>query len=236
MTHTIAKERKATFHLESNWLRYQKPVSRKLAAEQAVDLLSMTATLAGVLRYGCTERGSMLIGECPVDAVANDSRRPQDRLIAWVKDAVPDEPPSEEEVESLLDECVPGCSWQEGHWIVPPDASVSRERIVRLVPGGVSVQAALATWESQERLVREALAEFLWRAQASLRLARLELHETEVRVFSQVETAFLSRDMAHSLEGVAEACRTLGKEVAALAVPELANAYLEFLKGQEATE
>ncbi len=232
MTSTATSDLKAPFHLESSgWLAYRKPADRKLAAAPAADLLAKSAQLAGVLRYARTADGNILIGECPVNA---DSQRSQDRLNAWVKDAVPDDQPDDDELESLLDECVPGCTWKDDHWVVPPDGIAACDRIVRLVPGGVSIEAVLDTWESQPPLHRNALAEFLCRAQAFLRLARLELRETEVRVFSQVETAFLSSGLEHSLDGVAEACRTLTKEVTALAVPELASAYLAFVREQEA--
>lgn len=233
MTKTATIDLPAPFRLQSGWLEYCQPTDGQMASLSATELLDESSKLSGTLRYARTSVGTVLMGQCPLAAVAADYQRAQDRLRDWVDGTMLQGEPDHDEVESLLHEYATGCTWKDDQWVIAPGRGTS-ERTVRLGPEGVSIETQLAGWDSQQPQQREALAEFLCRAQSSIRMSRLELRETQVYVFSHVETAFLDSDLASSLAGVAQAYRSLEKVVNALARTELASAYLEFTSRREA--
>jgi hypothetical protein len=152
------------------------------------------------------------------------------RLGRWL-DRTPSDnqvTPSEEVVEAVLE--TSGLAWsrRERGWAVPAAENSPRELRITVEPGRVRIEAVLADWDEIGGVEAEAVARFLYLAQPGLRCARCELHDRQARISSMIEAEHLETDLLHGLRGVAAGCRLLARETAALLVPEMARALLEF--------
>lgn len=211
-----------------NWLTICQPAPG-LDTKPAVEVLARTkADLAPNLRYVRTRQGVHVLGEVRVDidqASLNAGRERLCRILEAPLDRVLPVPDSDQ-VESALGGA--GFEWarRDAAWVVPAASGGLRELVISLIPGGVRVEAVLATWDAIGDDERAAIAEFLLISQSQLRFARCELDGVSARVVSHADAAFLDTEVSESLSSVAAASRLLAREVGALLAPELARAYL----------
>jgi hypothetical protein len=186
--------------------------------------------LPGNLRYAAGPSGVQLLGELPGRGGELGLEEGEARLGRWLDDMPSDNrlTPAEEVVEAVLE--TSGFAWsrRERGWAVPAAENCPRELRIGSEPGRVRVEAVLADWDEIGNVEAEALARFLYLAQAGLRFARCELHGRQARISSAIEAEYLETDLPHGLRGVAAGCRLLARETTALLVPEMARALLEF--------
>jgi hypothetical protein len=135
---------------------------------------------------------------------------------------------SDEVIEEAL--TASGFAWtrRQANWAVPARGSLPRELRVERLPDGLRVEALLVSWDEAGPAELEALACFLERAQRGLCFARCELAERQARLTAVVPAAEVETGLPDALAGVAAGARLLAREAAALLVPALARAYLQF--------
>jgi hypothetical protein len=211
------------------WLvvRQDRP---ELAARPPAELLALTCDLPGNLRYVPGPDGVQVLGELPGRAGELGLDEGEARLGRWLDGRPGDNrlTPADEVVEAVLETAGLAWSRRERGWAVPAAEGSPRELRISAEPGWVRVEAVLADWDEIGRVEAEALARFLYLAQTGLRFARCELHERQARIGSLIEADYLDNDLLHGLRGVAAGCRLLARETAALLVPEMAAALLDF--------
>jgi hypothetical protein len=213
------------------WLTFRSPQT-ELASHSAEQMLQETQRLVTPLRLGRCAAGVFLFGEAPLSSGENSQREACAAMKQWLRgQAVTRKTLDAEEVEAALADSGRGWTRREADWIVPLDTSVPVEVHVQCIPRGRRIAGELCSGEDPfAPIARQALAEFLCRAQPALRFARLEMDET-VRVVTEVNARLLDSHFSHGLESVAQACRALAAEVRALTNPELAGSYLLLVSG-----
>jgi len=191
------------------WLLVEQEAT-DLGSSSAQTLLERAREMPGALRYTRKRDRVVLLGE---------------QRNTSVKHLRSEDVPSIEQVESVLE--ASGLEWarREQSWAV---VGLLREVRVTAVPGAVQLVAVLADWDEIAPECRDALAEFLLRAQASLCFARCEIGPTQARIVSQAHLSTLDVDLMDSLRGVTTGCQRLTREVEALLRPELARMYRAF--------
>jgi hypothetical protein len=168
-----------------------------------------------------------LLGEAPLSCDESSRVETRAALDRWLRgEVVTDRTLDAEEVEAALAESGRGWTQREADWILPPDGSTPVEIRVQRIPRGLRITGELCSGaDPLDPVARQALAEFLCRAQPALRFARLEMDE-RVRVVAEVEARLLGSHFPHGLESVVQACRALAAEARALTNAELAGVYL----------
>jgi hypothetical protein len=208
-------------------LRQARP---DLAGKSPVELLALAVALPGNSRFVASPAGDVVL---LADACTQESDAPPEAVrerLERLVDTPPDQcviPLTEEMVETALD--ASGLTWsrRDNGWAVRA-GDWARELHVSLAPHGVRVEAVLVAWDEIAAAEAAALAEFLLAAQAGLRFARFELDAGCARIISRTDAEHLDADLGHSLLAVGTGCRLLARGAAALLVPEIARAFLEF--------
>jgi hypothetical protein len=230
-TRELTRTRGTTFEAEGGgWLVLRRPQPGLLDTPPA-DLLARAKDLPGNFRYVPQPDGGVhLLGEVRSLAAGATLDHAQERLAALL-DGPPDGgEPTADVLEAALE--ASGLAWarREKGWAVPANDRLPRELHVGPTPTGLRVEAVLAEWDEITPAEREALALFLATAQAGLRGARCEMDGRGARVVAVVEAAQVDTELTCSLLAVAVACRQLARPAAALLVPEVAAAFLDFHK------
>lgn len=209
------------------WITLRQPTP-DLNSETACSLLQAAAKkYPAPLRYARLPTGVVLLGEV-LDGETGSVERAQDQLCRWLNgESGSANVPEDEWIESLLTEHAPGWSRRDDAWLAPPGAETSTELAVRAVQGGLQLEAILVSPPDADETCRAALAEFLVRSQAAMRLARIEFGAAGACLVSRCEIDSLDAGFVHSLNSVRAASQRLSREAQALLDPVLARAYLE---------
>lgn len=138
---------------------------------------------------------------------------------------IEDEEYAEEVIESVLAELGLEAARRDEAWVVAGAAGV--ELVVRRTPRGAAVRATLADLDGATPECREAVADFLRRAGAKVKLATVAVDDQAASVEAQAGGEELDVELAGAIQATARAGRLLAHEAQALARPELARAYLE---------
>src|SRR5262249_19438122 len=117
---------------------------------------------------------------------------------------------------------------REAGWVVRAGGSLPCELIVWPAPGGVRVEATLASWDEVTPATRLALAQLLSGAQRGLCFARAELDERVARLASNLPMTEVRAGLGHALGGVAAGAGLLAREAGALLAAEVAEGFLRF--------
>jgi hypothetical protein len=206
-----------------------------LKGQPARALLALSAGLPGAFRYvrKQTPAGDLvrLLGEIPSDpgAVRVDGRVLDEWLRRAGDESSASSLPAEDAVEDILNEGNLTSSRRGASWAIAPLPGFARELGVELVPGGVRIEAILASWDEINPDSAHALEEFLLTSQSILKCARCELGSHRACVVSPIRTEDLRLQLMHGLLGVAAATRLLAREASALLAPEIAQVYLELM-------
>jgi hypothetical protein len=131
-------------------------------------------------------------------------------------------------VESVLEDASLPCRRCELGWVIPVGGRRSCEVALVPTPGGLRVEAVLASWDDLGALERQALEHFLGRATMDLRLARCELRDRQAVVAVDLAAGDVEVNLPHAVGAVLTAGRLLAREVGALLRAEVAERYLRF--------
>ena len=132
---------------------------------------------------------------------------------------------AEELIEALLAELGLEATRRDEAWAIAGPAGV--ELVVRATPEGAIVTATLADMESAAAECREAVAAFLQRAQAELRLVEAGVDENAASLEARADGEELEVELGRAIHATARACRLLVRETQALLRPDLAEVYLQ---------
>ena len=90
-----------------------------------------------------------------------------------------------------------------------PQPELPEEIRISSIGDELSVEATLAAWDEITPASHEALAEFLRRAQAGVRLDHMQLKESSAVVVWRIEGTRIEADLHHGIRSVSVACRML---------------------------
>jgi hypothetical protein len=129
-----------------------------------------------------------------------------------------------EVIESVLAELGVEATRREAAWVVAGAAGV--ELVVSRTAEDAAVRATLADLDGATAECRAAVAEFLRRAAAGLRVVTVMVDEQAASIEARASAAYLDVELASAIEAAGRAAALLVQETRALVRPEVARAYL----------
>lgn len=198
----------------------------ELQGKTSAELLEFARTLPGSLRPVAIGDGVELVGEIRSDGGSATFDEARQRLQRWLEPTLTDEPVTPEALEAALDSS--GFAWtrREQNWAIAAGSTTPREIVLHLEPDGVRLEAVLCDWDAIDDVGQTALTEFLLAAQETLRGVRFHLDANRAVAVARADANHLDADVLHGLHAVANACRSMIREAAALLTPTVARGYL----------
>lgn len=227
------------------WIRFCEPVSVVGADANALLALAVDPR-PGNLRVALDDGRAYQLGELRDRLGLLTIHQARQRLIAGHSDSAPETAGPEtagpetagpetagEELASLLAET--GYVWSPAdaapkrwHAVTTDPSGCRCELTVDATASGVQTQGLLATWETElSDTSLEAIARFLLAAHARVRFARFVLLRQSLSAVSLATVDRLDVELPDSVFAVVAACRLVHREVGALAIPNVARAYLD---------
>ncbi len=214
----------------NNWVRCQTAGAGPLRTEAAT--AEAHEGLLSNLRWAAHAEGIALLGDFHGEPGPFNAAQARQRLRTLAAGSVPRawcEPSDREEFESILSQL--DFEWKEddGRWRTAanfPDGG-RFELTANPVATGIEFTSTLADWNDDlEADCRAALIRFLNRANGALRFVRVVLDGNQVRAESTAMADRLDTEVPDAARAVATAVQVLRREINALRVPSVAQAYL----------